>query len=90
MNIREYFQEETTQFLADKRLRIICLTHEERVSGFAQKSLNLQGPVRKGQMLEIKPRQIIDSTVLSQVTLFGREKDEQDIIKNFKINLQTT
>lgn len=84
ININHYLQEDTKSILNGKKLRIICVTHEERISEFAQKSFNVDKTVAKGQRIELSPRDILekDSKIEAQTTIYGKKggKDQQEKI----------
>lgn len=54
-NIYDYLSNDTKERLRGKKLRIIAVTHEEVLSGFAKQALETEGNIKRGQILEIKP-----------------------------------
>jgi len=86
INIEIYLQNGTKQQLAGRRLRIVLVTHEERIMEFAQQSLDLEKTVAKGQLLEINPKGIIkkDQEAEADVRLFGK-RGELDLSSRIKM-----
>lgn len=76
-NIYRWFGEETRDNLEGKRLRMICLTHEEVPDLFMEQSLHSDQNLSKGQILEIKPEQQIMSneTIDMNVTLYPQKEE---------------
>lgn len=74
INIKKHLGKEANEALGGKRLRIVCVTHEERVTKFAQEALGTDKAVEKGQLLEVDPRGFIESDSVqdAKVTLFGK------------------
>ena len=90
INIEKYLSEETKQQLEGKRLRVICVTHEERLAKFAQQTLGLQKAIEKGQALEIRPEDTLElnKEIDAKVVLFGKN-DAKDLSSNIKINFSS-
>jgi hypothetical protein len=72
--------------LEGKRLRIVCVTHEERATKFAQEALGINKAVEKGQMLEVNPEGFIkkDSVSGANITLFGK-RGNPDLSKDVEM-----
>ncbi len=81
MNIDKYLSNDTKKKLEGKRVRIVCITHEERVSGFLKDSLGLQKSLEKGQLLEVNPSSISKEgekyKVEMGVSLFDKQGNEE-------------
>lgn len=73
-NIERYLSDEVKQLLKGRQLRIISVTHEERLASFASETLGVDQTVPKGNLLEIVPAGSIskDGAVNADVKLFGR------------------
>jgi hypothetical protein len=86
INIRKNLRQDAKEALRGKRLRIICVTHEERVTKFAQEALGIDKAVEKGQLLEIDPRGFIesDSETRAKVILFGK-RGNPDLTKDVEV-----
>lgn len=75
-----------------KRLRIVCLTHEEVPAIFMEESLKTEANLDKGQVLEIKPKQQITNenkySTPTQVTLYpkGETDEKKESVINFSLN----
>lgn len=75
ININYYLQPETRRQLKGKKLRIVLITHEERVVDVAKESLGLDKTIGKGQLLEMRPNGQIekDGETRAEVVLYGKD-----------------
>lgn len=87
VNIEKYLQDETKELLNGKQLRIVSVTHEERLGEFAKEALNLDRAVSKAQLLEVRPEGILSTgkEIEASVRLFGKN-DNSDLLSNVKLN----
>jgi len=86
INIERYLQDETKEQLEGRKLRIVSVTHEERVMEFAKKSLALDKTVAKGQLLEIKPQGFLEKNgeIDAKISLYEKN-GEPDLSSNVKM-----
>lgn len=89
ININHYLSEETKSILNNKKLRMICVTHEEKIAKFAQNSFNLDKTPAKGQRIELNPQNILKkgSEIEAQTIIYGKTDDEDH---TEKINIKFT
>lgn len=75
INIKKYLRDSTKMDIEEKRLRIVCVTHEERLFDFAHDALNMKETVKKGQLMEIKPEGNLEKGGETQanVAIFDKE-----------------
>ncbi len=88
INIESHLGTQTKEILRDKRIRIIGVTHEERIDELAADTFGEKVHVRRGQMMEIMPTDRLASGTATDahVTLYepdGTPAQEQDIRMHF-------
>jgi broad specificity phosphatase PhoE len=86
INAKMNLSQDMKKALEGKRLRIVCVTHEERATKFAQEALGINKAVEKGQMLEVNPEGFIkkDSVSGANITLFGK-RGNPDLSKDVEM-----
>lgn len=88
ININAYLQLDTKSVLEGKRMRIIAVTHEERVDDFAKQALGPDTRVYPAQVLEINPdkKLVRGHSIYASVSLFGADvgmRKEGEIVFRF-------
>lgn len=78
-NLNYWLQDETKESLKDKRIRLVCLTHEELPARFMKQALDTKESLRKGQILEIQPNKFLKAgeKTDAKVILYPKGKSER-------------
>lgn len=90
-NAEKWLQPETKEVLQGKKLRIVCLTHEELPARFMKDSLQVQENLKNGQILEIQPASQLPKggQNVNRVILYPKGGDSEtgqaEILRTFKI-----
>ena len=88
-NIDRYLSDETKQAIEGKRVRIVCLSHEEKPSKFMEDTLDTKENLKNGQILEIQGADVMekDKPSIAKVTLYekGEESESNEVVieRNF-------
>lgn len=72
VNIDQHLSDATKERIGGKRLRIVCVTHEERLNRFARQALNIDRTVHRAQMMEVRPEAPLTAggEITADVTLY--------------------
>lgn len=78
-NLDYWLQDETKDDLADKKIRVVCLTHEEILAKFMKQTLGTEENLKKGQMIEIRPQRTLEAgeSNNAKVILYPKGESEQ-------------
>jgi hypothetical protein len=81
-NIHNWLSDATNKLIKGKRIRFVCLTHEELPSNFLTKNLGENLNMENGQILEFSPDRLDeDDKTKSTVTLYDRKDKDKNIVK---------
>lgn len=89
INLNHWLRDETKASLKDKRIRLVCLTHEELPARFMKQALNVRESLRKGQLLEIQPNKFLKAgeKTDAKVILYPKGKSKR---KESNISIEFT